>query len=142
MTLLDISGSGLYSHSAQFFHALGMAFKLVAGSFFILLAALFSLVGIIGYSLYKGYQTSSILGGARTLIHLAAYTIGISIALLFALVAGMFFSIATAKLLFVTLVIAFAVSFVVRETFLFLILKRFGKYVMYFTVLQYAKEKV
>jgi hypothetical protein len=44
--------------------------------------------------------------------------------------------------LFVTVLIAFAVSFAVRETFLFLVLKRFGKYVMYFTALQFVKEKV
>ncbi len=142
MTLLDISGSGLFSHSSQILHVLGMAVKFAAGSFFILLAALFSFIGIIIYSFYKGYQTSSILNGARTLIQFAAYAVGISMALVFALVAGMFFSIATAKLLFVALVIAFAVSFVVRETVLFLVLKRFGKYLMYFTVLQYAKEKV
>ena len=142
MTLLDVSGSGLFAHSGQFFHLVGLALKLVVGSLMILLTALFSFVAIIAYSLYQGYQTSSILGAARTLIQLAAYAIGISFALLFALVAGMFFSLAIAKLLFVTVLIAFAVSFVVRETFLFLILKRFGKYVMYFTALQYAKEKV
>ena len=142
MTLLDVAGSGLFSSSSSFLHVLGMAFKLVAGSLMILLVALFSFVAVIGYSIYKGYQTTSLLHGVRTLIQLGAYAIGMSIALLFALIAGLFFSITVAKLLFVAVLIAFAVAFVVRETFLFLILKRFGKYVMYFTVLQYAKEKV
>jgi hypothetical protein len=142
MTLLDVGGAGLFSHSGTLLHVLGMAFKLIAGSFMILVSAFFSLIGIVVYSIYKGYQTSSVLQGARTLIRLVAYAIGASVALVFALVAGLFFSIATAKLLFVTVLIAFAVSFVVRETFLFIVLKRFGKYVMYFTALQLIKEKV
>lgn len=142
MTLLDISGAGLFSHSATFFHVLGMAFKLMAGSFMVMLLALFSLIGAIVYAVYRGYQATSVLHGVRTLIRFAAYAVGASVALMFALITGLFFSLGVAKLLFVTLVIAFAVAFVVRETFLFLVLKRFGKYVMYFTALQYAKEKV
>ena len=142
MTLLDVSGTGLFSHSSEFFHVLGMGLKLVAGSFMIVLLAFTSLIGAVVYSFMRGYQTSSVLHGARTLIRMAAYAIGASIALVFALIAGLFFSLTVAKLLMVTVLIAFVVSFVVRETFLFLVLKRFGKYVMYFTVLQYAKEKV
>ena len=141
MSLLDVSGSGLFSHSGDFSHALGLAVKFLGGSFMILLAALFSFIGVIIYSIYSGFQASSVLHGAKTLIHFTAYAIGITVALVFALVLGMFFSL-TAKLLFVTLLIAFAVSFIVRETFLFLVLKRFGKYLMYFTALQYIKEKV
>ena len=139
MTLLDISGSGLTS---EFFHLLGIVGKLAVGSLAILLLAVFSFVGIIIYSLARGYQTSSILGGARTFVHSVAYLIGISVALAFAMIATLFFSLAAFKLLFVSVLIAFIVAFVVRETFLFLVLKRFGKYVMYFTALQYIKEKV
>ena len=142
MSLLDISNSGLFSHSADFFHALGMGVKFLGGSFMILLAAVFSFIGVIIYSIYSGFQASSVLHGAKTLIHFTAYAIGITVALVFALVLGMFFSLTAAKLLFVTLITAFAVSFIVRETFLFLVLKRFGKYLMYFTALQYIKEKV
>ena len=142
MTLLDVSGSGLFSNSAAFIHALGEVVKLAAGSFLILLLAFFSFIGIIIYSFYSGYKNMSILHGARTLIHGTAYAIGVSIALTFALVAGMFFSLAAAKLVFVTVLVAFIVAFVVRETFLFMLLKRFGKYLMYFTVLQRIKERV
>ena len=142
MTLLDVAGSGLFANSSSFVHVLGMAFKLAAGSFMILLSVLFTFIGINVYSIYRGYQKASLLHGVQTLIQLGAYAIGISIALTFALIAGLFFSITVAKILFVAVLIAFAVAFIVRETFLFLILKRFGKYVMYFTVLQYAKEKV
>ncbi len=139
MTLLDISGSGL---SSEIFNVLGVIGKLAAGSIAIILLAVFSFIGIIIYSLSKGYQTSSVLGGARTFVHAVAYLIGISTALVFAMVATTFFSLAAFKLLFVSVLIAFTVSFVVRETFLFLILKRFGKYLMYFTALQYIQEKV
>ena len=139
MTLLDIGGAGF---SGEVFHVLGTALKLAAGSIGILALAFFAFIGVIFYSLYDGYQRQSVLEGARTLIHLTAYAIGASFALLFALVAGMFFSIAAAKLLFVTVLVGFAVSFVVRETFLFLVLKRFGKYLMYFTALRYVKETV
>ncbi len=142
MSLLDVAGTGLFSHSADFFHALGMALKFLGGSFIILIAAVFSFIGVILYSIYSGIQTSSVLNGAKTLIHFTAYAIGITIALGVALVLGMFFSLTAGKLLFVTVLIAFAVSFIVRETFLFLVLKRFGKYLMYFTALQYIKEKV
>jgi len=142
MTLLDISSTGFFSNSAGFFHALGEVAKLAAGSFMIVLFAFFSFIGVFIYSAYKGYQTMSLLEGARTLIHSVAYLIGVSISLVFALVAGMFFSLATAKLLFATVLIAFIVGFVVRETFLFLVLKRFGKYLMYFTALQQIKERI
>jgi len=142
MTLLDVAGSGLFNHSVGFFHIFGAIVKLAMVSFMILLLSVFSFIGAIIYSVYKGYQSASLLEGVRTLIHFTAYTIGLTIALTFAFVAGMFFSMATAKLLFVTMLIGFAVSFVVRETFLFLALKRFGKYLMYFTALQYIKEMV
>ena len=139
MTLLDIGGAGF---SGEVFHVLATALKLVAGSIGILALAFFAFIGAVAYSFYDGYKRQSILEGARTLIHFTAYAIGASVALLFALVAGMFFSIAAAKLLFVTVLVGFAVSFVVRETFLFLVLKRFGKYLMYFTALRYVKETV
>jgi hypothetical protein len=75
-------------------------------------------------------------------VQAVAYVIGISVALAFVMVSAMFFSVATIKLLFIAVLITFVVAFVVRETFLFLILKRFGKYVMYFTALRYIKENV
>ena len=139
MTLLDISGAGL---SSGFFHVLGFIGKLAVGGMAIVLLAAFSFVAVTIYSLTKGYQTQSIMGGARTFVHAVAYLIGISAALAFAMVASMFFTLGAVKLLFISVLIAFAVAFVVRETFLFLVLKRFGKYVMYFTALQYIKEKV
>jgi len=142
MTLLDIAGSGLSGNSAPFFHVLAELAKLAAGSFLILLLAFSSFVGIAIYALYRAYQTSSVLGAARTFVQAVAYVIGICVALAFVMVSAMFFSVAAIKLLFIAALITFAVAFVVRETFLFLILKRFGKYVMYFTALQYIREKV
>ena len=142
MSLLDIGSWGLFNHSAGFLHVLGTIFKLALGSAAILALTFVSFIGVIIYSIYSGFQKQSVLAGARTLIHTTAYAIGASVALLFALFTGMFFSIAAAKLLFVTLLVGFAVSFVVRETFLFLVLKRFGKYLMYFTALRYIKETV
>jgi|GEM_PF-3094493 hypothetical protein len=142
MTLLDVAGSGLFSNSAPLFHALGEVAKLAAGSFLILLLAFTSFVSATIYALYRAYQTSSVLGAARTFVQAVAYVIGISVALAFVMVSAMFFSVATIKLLFIAVLITFVVAFVVRETFLFLILKRFGKYVMYFTALRYIKENV
>jgi len=142
MTLLDVAGQGLFSNSASFFHALGEVAKLAAGSFLILLMAFTSFIGAIVYALYRAYQTSSVLGAARTFVQLVAYVIGISLALTFVMVSVMFFSLAAVKLAFIAVLIAFTVAFVVRETFLFLILKRFGKYLMYFTALQYIKDSV
>lgn len=142
MSLLDISSSGLFSHSGAVFHVLGALVKLVAGSFIILSLTVLSFIGVIIYALSKGYQSNSLTGGARTFVQGASYLIGAIVALMFVLVAGLFFTIAAFKLLFVAVLIAFTVAFVVRETFLFLVLKRFGKYVMYFTALQYIKDNV
>ena len=142
MTLLDIGGSGLSMNSAGFLHVLGTVLKLAAGSVIILMMAFMSVIGSIIYSVYDGYQKQSILEGARTLIHFTAYAIGVSVALVFALVVGLLFSMTVAKLLFVAVLIAFTVGIIMRETFLFLVLKRFGKYLMYFTALQYIKETV
>ena len=142
MTLLDIGGSGFFSNSAGFFQVLGTVLKLAAGSVMILMMAFMSVIGCIIYSVYDGYQKQSVLEGARTLTHFTAYAIGVSVALTFALIVGMLFSMTVAKLLFVAVLIAFTVGIIVRETFLFLVLKRFGKYLMYFTALQYIKEKV
>jgi len=142
MPLLDIAGSGLFHNSAGVLHALATILELAFGSAFILALTFFSFIGVIIYAVYRGYQTQSVLKGARTLIHAFGYAVGTSVALMFVLVAGLFFSIAVVKLLFITVLLGFAVSFVVRETFLFLVLKRFGKYLMYFTALQYLQEMV
>jgi hypothetical protein len=142
MTLLDISGAGLFNHSSELLHVLGAIAKLIVGSFMIVALAAISFIGITVYSLSRGYRTSSIMLSAKTFVHATAYLIGASMALAFVMVATMFFHLAVFKLLFIALLITFAVAFLIRETFLFLVLKRFGKYVMYFTALQYIKEKV
>src|ERR1700719_2867506 len=93
MILLDIAGKGLFSHSGEIFSILGSVLKLVAGSFGIILLALFSFVGIIIASIFKAIEHSSLIHGFRYLIRTTAYAIGICLALVFILVTGIFFSI-------------------------------------------------
>jgi hypothetical protein len=136
MIILDISGSGLFSQSNQFFTILGDSLKFAGGGFLVLLLTVISLFAIVGRSVYKGIEDASLITGIRTLIRLAGYAIGISIALIFMLGATIFFSVSFLKVLLISIAIALTVSFIARETFMFLILKRFGKYIFYFTTLQ------
>ncbi|MFI5140521.1 MAG: hypothetical protein ACHQIM_22065 [Sphingobacteriales bacterium] len=138
MTLLEIAGNGLFEHAPDFFRVVATTFKLIGGSFLILLLALLSFAGIIARSVYIGILHSSFIRGFRTLIRATAYAIGVSLAMIFLLVASTFFSISGFKLFAIAFVIAFVVSFIARETFMFLLLKRFGKYIFYLTTLHRA----
>jgi hypothetical protein len=142
MALLDIAGSGLFGYHGGFFHMLGSVFKLGAGGVAIFVLTIFGYIGSIIYSIYKGFEAKSILHGCRTLIQMTGYVMGASAALTFALVASIFFGIPALTLLFVTVVIGFAVSFIARETLLFMVLKKFGTYIMALTAFEWIKELV
>jgi hypothetical protein len=140
--ILDISGSGLLQHASPVLHILGEAAKLIFGSFAILLFAIVSFVAVITRSVLKGVQTSSVLIAFRSLLRWVAYVIGISFALTFMLLVSTFFAVSFVKLLLISAVIALVVSFVAKETFWFLIFKRFGKYIFYLTTLHRASKVV
>jgi hypothetical protein len=140
MTLLNIGDSGLFHQTGGFFHVLASALKLGAGGVFILVWTVVAYVASLFYSVYKGIEARSVMRGARTLIHSIGYVMGVGAALTFALLAGIFFGISVLKLLFLAVVIGFAVSFISRETLLFVVLKKFGTYVMALSVIESAKD--
>lgn len=138
MTLLDIAGSGMFSGSSQFSHVVGDILKLLGGSLLIAVLSITLFIGVIVRSVYAGIRQSSLLDGIGTLIRLAAYVIGLIIALLFVLVTTTLFSLPLVKVLLIAAIIVFAAAFITRETFLFLLIKRFGKYIFYLTTLHRA----
>jgi hypothetical protein len=142
MIIADIASAGLFKDGGGFFHVLGMVFKLGLGGVMIMLLTVFSYIGGAIYSVYKGYEARSVLHGGRTLIHVTGYVMGAGAALSFALVAGLFFGISALKLLFVAVVLGFAVSFITRETLLFVVLQKFGKYVMALSFFEWLRELV
>jgi hypothetical protein len=135
MTFLEIAGSGLH---ADFYCIAGAALKLIGGSFIILLLALMSFAGIIARSVYVGITHTSVVRGVRTFIRSISYAFGLGLALFFLLIAATFFNLSNLVLFISAMVIVFVASFIARETFMFLILKRFGKYIFYLTTLHRA----
>ncbi len=135
MTLLDIAGSGMFSGSSQFSHVVGDILKLLGGSFLIGVISIALLVGVIVRSVFTGIRQSSLIDGASMLIRSVAYVIGLSLALLFVLVATTLLSLSALKTVLIALGIVFVAAFIARETFLFLVFKKFGKYIFYLTTL-------
>jgi hypothetical protein len=140
MTLMDVSGAGLFTDSHAFASILGAALKLVAGGFFILMFAVFAFIASAVYSIYRAMVTSSAITGLQLLLRSASYSIGATVALLFLLIAGVFFAVSSFKLLIIATVIALASAFLVRETVIFLTLKRFGKYIFLFSTLRHISK--
>jgi len=136
MTLLDASGSGLFSRSSQITHVLGQFFKIIAGSAGILILAVWAFIAVIVRAVYVAVIHRSPLRGFYSWLRLSAYGIGLVLALMFMLVTSVLFSIAWFKLLFAAFLITVVVAFLARETFMFLIFKRFGKYLFYFATLR------
>jgi hypothetical protein len=135
MTLLDIAGSGMFTNSGQFLHVLGDVLKLLGGSLVIGILSIVLLLGLIVRSVLRGIRQASLVDGLNTLIRSVAYVIGIDLALLFVLVATTLFSISALKTVLIAAGIVFVAAFIARETFLFFILKKFGKYIFYLTTL-------
>jgi hypothetical protein len=136
MTLLDISGTGLFSHSSQTNDVLPQVFKILAGSAGILILAFWSFLAIIIRSVYLAVLYRSPLRGFYAFLRLTAYGIGAALALVFILLASVFFSIAWYKILLIAVFITVITAFIARETFVFLIFKRFGKFLFYFATLR------
>jgi hypothetical protein len=136
MTSIDISGTGLFSHTSQITHVFGAALKVVAGSVGIFILAFWLLIGIVIRSFYLAVTRRSVTRGAYSLLRSVAYGIGLILALFFVLFASVLFSIAWFKLLLVAVFITVVTAFIARETLIFLIIKRFGKYLFYFATLR------
>jgi hypothetical protein len=136
MALLDISGTGLFSHSGQATHVLTEVFKILAGSAGILILAFWSLIAIVIRSIYMAVLYRSPFKGFYTFLRLTAYGIGAVLALVFILLAAVFFSIAWYKILLIAAFITVITAFIARETFMFLIFKRVGKFLFYFATLR------
>lgn len=149
MTLLDVSGSGLFSNSCQFLHIIGEVLKLAAGSLSILLVTIISFIVIVICSFFIGIRNNSLTHGFWSFMRLTGYLVGIAVAMAFVLIAALFTGISLFKLLVIAITMALIVSFVVREAFLFFVFKRFGKYILYFAtlrriskiVIEYGEEK-
>jgi hypothetical protein len=139
MIPLDITGATI---ATGFFHALGATLALLGGSFLIIVYTFFALVGSVIFSVYKGIEHASFIHAFRVLLRAVTYLIGIGLALLFMLVATVLFSISFLKLFVIAIAIVFVAAFVVRETFLLLIFKRFGRYIFYLTTLHQTSKVV
>src|SRR5580698_11569217 len=112
MALLDIAGSGMFAHSGPVLHVLGDILKLLGGSLLIGILASTLLIGVIVRSVFAGVRNYSLIDGVSTLIRSVAYVIGLSLALLFLLVATTLFSISFLKVLLIAAGILCVASFI------------------------------
>ncbi len=138
MIPLDIAGTGLSIDTHTIFQVIGTTLKLIGGSFMIFILALLGFAAIVVRSFQQGIFHSSLMRGLQVLIRSTAYAIGAGVALMFMLLASTFFSVSFLNLFLVAILIAAVVGFVARQTFMFLIFKRFGKYILYLTTLHRA----
>lgn len=142
MVILDVAGWGLFSGAPQFMQVLGDILKVLGGSLLIGFLAIGLFIGAIIRAVFAGIREQSLLHAGSTLFRLTTYGIGITVALFFVLVATALFSVSLLKVALIGLALVFVVAFIARETFLFLLLQRFGKYIFYLTTLHGAGKTI
>jgi len=141
MILLDISGWNLFTDHAAWTQFAFLILKLLTGTLLLLVFSIACLVLIGLNTVYQLVNRQSLAYIGRALVRKVALLGGAIAAFSFALLATMVFQLSFWVVLIVSGAILYATQYLFRKAIFFLLVKRFGRYILYLRSLRLIGQK-